>query len=47
MENGDGSVMMKVSGTKLRYQKLFVNNLDIRILLVSAHEMCSKSAYTL
>ncbi len=37
MENGDGFVMMKVSGT-LRDQKLLVDNWDIRIHLVS--EMC-------
>ncbi len=37
MENGDGFVMMKVSGI-LRDQKLLVDNWDIRINLVS--EMC-------
>ncbi len=34
MENGDGSVMMKVSGI-LRDQKLLVYNWDIRMNLVS------------
>ena len=37
MENGDGFVMMKVSGM-LRDQKLLVYNWDIRINLVN--EMC-------
>ena len=40
MENGDGFVMMQVSGI-LRDQKLLVYNWDIRINLVS--EMCHEN----
>ncbi len=41
MENGDGSVTMKVSGPIIRDQRLFVDNWDIMIILVS--QMCPKN----